>query len=26
VNPSSQTMGMLQSLNIGSWVWVEIKA
>lgn len=26
LNPSSQTMEMLQSLNIQSWVWVEIKA
>jgi small subunit ribosomal protein S10 len=26
LNPSTQTMEMLQSLNIQSWVWVEIKA
>jgi small subunit ribosomal protein S10 len=26
LNPSSQTMEMLQSLSIQSWVWVEIKA
>jgi small subunit ribosomal protein S10 len=26
LEPSSQTMEMLQSLNIQSWVWIEIKA
>ena len=26
LEPSSQTMEMLQSLSIQSWVWIEIKA
>ena len=26
LEPSSQTMEMLQSLNIPNWVWIEIKA
>lgn len=26
IEPSSQTMEMLQSLSIQNWVWVEIKA
>lgn len=26
LNPSSQTMELLQSLSIQNWVWVEIKA
>jgi small subunit ribosomal protein S10 len=26
LNPSSQTMEMLQGLSIQSWVWVEIQA
>lgn len=26
VEPSSQTMEMLQDLNLPNWVWVEIKA
>jgi small subunit ribosomal protein S10 len=26
MEPSSQTMEMLQNLNIQSWVWIEIKA